>query len=476
MSFLHNDKSQKNSKRSHVLNCEVENETIDTEVTQSLIAEEKKRALPEDLMERICNRDNLNKAYLKVKRNKGAAGIDGMTIEASLEFLKTNKDKLIASLLDGSYKPQAVRGIEIPKPNGGSRLLGIPVVVDRIFQQAILQILQPYFETTFSDFSYGFRPERGAHDALKRASQYVSEGRCFVVDVDLEKFFDRVNHDILMSRLSRHIKDKRLLRIIRAFLNAGMMSNGVVNARTDGVPQGSPLSPLLSNILLTELDKELEERGHKFVRYADDCNIYVGSEASAKRVLESVTKWLEQILKLKINKEKSAAAKVDERKFLGYQILQDGSLCVAKQSIERFRSKIKSLSKRRTSISMEEMILKLNPLIRGWLQYFRLSSQISKFKFLDGWIRRRMRCFRLQQCKLPKTLAKFLIKLGVSDYSAWATAYSGKGKWRLSRAPQVHQAMSNKWLENQKLLSLAKLYQQVNGLKEPPYTQVRTVV
>jgi RNA-directed DNA polymerase len=462
LSLLHNDKSHKNSKRSHVLNCEVGNGTIDIEVTQSLLAGEKKRALPEDLMERICNRDNLNKAYLKVKRNKGAAGIDGMTIEASLEFLKANKDELITSLFEGSYKPQAVRGVEIPKANGGSRLLGIPTVVDRIFQQAILQILQPYFETTFSDSSYGFRPERSAHDALKRASQYVADGRVYVVDMDLEKFFDRVNHDILMSRLSRHIKDKRLLRVIRAFLNAGMMSNGVVNTRTEGVPQGSPLSPLLSNILLTELDRELEERGHKFVRFADDCNIYVRSEASAKRVLESVTKWLERVLKLKINKEKSAATAVDKRKFLGYQILQDGSLCVAKQSIEKFRSKIKFLSKRRTPISMEEMILKLNPLIRGWLQYFRFSSESGKFKTLDGWIRRRLRCFRLQQCKLPKTLAKFLIKLGVSDHSAWATAYSGKGKWRLSRTPQVHQAMNNKWLENRKLLSLATLYQQVN--------------
>jgi RNA-directed DNA polymerase len=431
-------------------------------VTQSLLAGEKKRALPEDLMERICNRENLNNAYLKVKRNKGAAGIDGMTVEASLAFLKANKDKLIASLLDGSYVSQAVRGVEIPKPNGGNRQLGIPTVVDRIFQQAILQILQPYFETTFSDSSYGFRPERSAHDALKRASTYVAEGRCFVVDMDLEKFFDRVNHDILMSRLARKIKDKRLLRIIRAFLNAGIMSNGVVSSRTEGVPQGSPLSPLLSNILLTELDKEIEERGHKFVRYADDCNIYVQSEAAAKRVLESVAKWLERNLKLKINKEKSAATKVDERKFLGYQILSDGKLTVAKQSVERFRAKVIALNKRRTPISIEEMILKLNPLIRGWLQYFRLSDGVGKFKILDGWIRRRLRCFRLQQCKLPKTTAAFLIKLGVPEPFAWQIANSGKGKWRLSRTQQVQQAMNNKWLENRKLLSLAKLCQQVN--------------
>jgi RNA-directed DNA polymerase len=379
-------------------------------VTQSLLAGGKKRALPEDLMEQICNRENLNNAYLKVKRNKGAAGIDGMTVEASLEFLKANKDKLIASLLDGSYVPQAVRGVEIPKPNGGNRQLGIPAVVDRIFQQAILQIFQPYFETTFSDSIYGFRPERSAHDALKRASLYVSEGRCFVVDVDLEKFFDRVN----------------------------------------------------SNILLTDLDKELEERGHKFVRFADDCNIYVQSEASAKRVLDSVTKWLERNLKLKINKEKSAATKVEERKFLGYQISSDGKLCVAKQSIERFRAKVTALSKRRTPIPIEEMILKLNPLIRGWLQYFRLSDGVGKFKILDGWIRRRLRCFRLQQCKLPKTTAAFLIKLGVPEPFAWQIANSGKGKWRLSRTQQVQQAMNNKWLENRKLLSLAKLYQQVN--------------
>jgi RNA-directed DNA polymerase len=445
-----------------VLSCETGSGATDVEVVQSLIAGDGKRALPEELMERICSRDNLNRAYLKVKKNKGAAGIDGKTIEASFAYLKTHKEELVASLRNGSYRPQAVRAVEIPKPGGGSRQLGIPTVIDRVIQQAILEVIQPYFETTFSEFSFGFRPGRSAHDALKQASQYVKEGYEYVVDIDVEKFFDRVNHDMLMSILTRHIKDKCLLRIIRSFLKAGIMSNGVVNARTEGMPQGGPLSPLLSNILLTELDKELEKRGHKYVRYADDCNIYVASEAAAQRVLESVEGWLKRVLKLRINKEKSSATKVNEGKFLGYRIFQDGRLSVAKQSVERFRAKIVALSKRRTGISMEAMILKLNPLMRGWLQYFRLSNGVNQFKDLDGWIRRRIRCFRLQQCKRAKTLVKFLVHQGVPEHSAWRIAASGKGKWRLSRTPQAQQAMTNKWLENQKLLSLATLYQQVN--------------
>lgn len=476
MPLLNSGTSQKILKRSHATNGEAGSESVVVEVMQPDLASDIKRALPENLMEEICSRDNLNAAFRKVKANKGAAGIDRMTIDALSDWIKQNKEKFVSSLLSGEYQPQPVRAVEIPKPNGGVRQLGIPTVVDRLVQQAILQILQPIFEKTFSDSSYGFRPGRSAHDALKRASQYVEAGKHFVIDVDLEKFFDRVNHDMLMARVAKYVRDKRLLRLIRSFLKAGIMSNGVLVNREEGTPQGGNLSPLLSNILLTDLDKELEKRGHKFVRYADDCNIYVNSEAAAKRVLENVTNWLESNLKLKVNREKSAAAKVSERKFLGYQILIDGRLSVAWQSVKRFKTKVINLTKRRVCKSMNQIIDGLNPLIQGWLQYFRMSIGASRFRDLDGWIRRRLRCLRLHQCKRSYATARYLIKLGVTHNSAWMIAKSGKGKWRLSRTPQVQQAMNNNWFNKQGLLSLESLYLTVNNLKEPPYTQVRTVV
>lgn len=447
--------SQTISQRSHAASRGHGRESVASEVVQPILAENKRRALPETLMEEICSQGNLNQAYLKVKRNKGAAGIDGQTIELSLKYLKANKDKLIASLQEGSYQPQAVRGVEIPKSNGGKRQLGIPTVVDRVIQQAILQILQPYFEGIFSESSHGFRPKRSAHSALSQAQKYVEEGNTFVVDVDLEAFFDRVNHDILMSRLALHIKDKRLLRVIRAYLTAGIMNNGVVMERQEGTPQGGPLSPLLSNILLTDLDRELEKRGHKFARYADDCNIYVRSEAAAQRVLASVTRWLEQTLKLKVNTKKSAAARVNERKFLGYTIQRDGHLSLAQQSVERFKSKIRALTKRRTPMPLMKMIDRLKPLLIGWRNYFKLVKGTKQFEDLDGWIRRRLRCMRLQQCRKTYTKVTFLVRLGVKKEFAWLLALSGKGKWRLSHTPQIQQAMNNKWFEKQGLYCLS---------------------
>ena len=329
-------------------------------------------------------------------------------------------------------------------------------------QQAILQVIEPIFDPHFSESSFGFRPKRSAHGALGQASKFVAEGANYCVDIDLEKFFDKVNHDMLMARVARRIKDKRLLKLIRAFLNVGIMDNGVLTNREKGTPQGGPLSPILSNILLDDLDKELEKRKHKFARYADDCNIYVASKAAAERVLQSVTKWIESKLKLKVNQEKSAAAAVCTRKFLGYRILQDGTLAIAPQSLKRFKQKVISKTKRRTPMSFEKFIALLNPLIRGWVQYFRLANGNKKFKDLDGWIRRRLRAIRLQQCKRKYTTAQFLIKLGGHPGAVWKSVKSGKGRWRLSHSLAVGEAMSNKWFDS---LGLVSLKQQIQSLK-----------
>lgn len=297
-------------------------ETAELEACGCAAANPEELSLTDHLMEQIVDLDNLRKAYLRVVSNKGAAGIDGMTVEDLYTWCRQNISDLRESLLNNTYQPPPVRGVNIPKPGGGKRQLGIPTVVDRFVQQAILQVLTPIFEAIFSDSSYGFRPGRSAHDAIHKASDYVKDGSVLVVDIDLEKFFDRVNHDILMSRIALHIKDKRLLKLIRSFLNAGMMQNGVVQSRPEGTPQGGPLSPLLANVLLTDLDRELEKRGHSFIRYADDCNIYVQSQRSGERVFSSVSLFLEKKLKLRINKEKSAVGHVSERSFLGYRLFQ----------------------------------------------------------------------------------------------------------------------------------------------------------
>jgi len=428
------------------------------EEQQASKASTEDESLTKLLMEKICHPSNLNRAYKRVKANKGAAGVDGMTVEKLRDWIAKHKESLVESLLTGMYQPQPVRGVEIPKPgkHKGIRLLGIPSAVDRLVQQAIHQVLEPIFDPTFSDSSYGFRAGRSAHQALKKARDYVRDGYEIVVDIDVEKFFDRVNHDILMSRLAKRINDKRLLKIIRRFLEAGMMKQGVCIERQAGLAQGGPLSPLMSNLLLDDLDKELERRGHKFCRYADDSNVYVKSLRAGERVLQSVKKFLWQCLKLKVNDAKSDCASVEERQFLGYRLLRKGKLVVANHSVERVKDKVRTLTRRNRGVSLEKVISELNTTLRGWVNYFHLTEWPSDLVTLDAWIRRKLRCYRLKQRKRTWPIAKFLIKLGVPDYSAWNLAKSGKGWWRLSRSIPVNHAMNNAWFDEQGLINLTK--------------------
>jgi RNA-directed DNA polymerase len=425
---------------------------------QASTALNRERALTSDLMERICEHGNLNRAYKRVKANKGAAGIDGMTVEELYDWLKEHKEELIASLLGGSYEPQAVLGKEIDKPGGGKRRLGIPTVVDRLVQQAILQELEGIVDPTFSESSYGFRRGRSAHQAVKQAAEYVADGRVIVVDIDLEKFFDRVNHDILMARLARWVSDKRLLRIVRRFLEAGMMWDGVCIERYEGTPQGGPLSPLLANLLLDDLDKELERRGHCFCRYGDDCNIYVRTQEAGERVIASVTRFLEGELRLRVNWGKSAVAFIEERQFLGYRLLRDGRLGIAPRSLERAKRRIREITRRNRGVRLERMIREVNSYLTGWVTYFRYAACKTHLQRLDEWIRRKLRCVRLKQRKRAKPIADFFQSLGVPEWSAWRLALSGKGWWRKSGSPQAHQAMSIAWFREQGLVSLSERY------------------
>lgn len=428
------------------------------EEQQAFAANGPARALTEHLMEEVADRDNLNRAYRQVKANQGAAGVDGMAIAAAAEWIAEHKEQLIAALIEGRYQPQPVRGVQIPKPGGGVRQLGIPTVIDRLVQQAILQVLRPLVDPTFSDSSYGFRPGRGAHDALHQAAKYVAEGRTIVVDMDLEKFFDRVNHDILMARLARRIGDKRLLKIIRRFLEAGLMQDGVCVARYEGTPQGGPLSPLLANLLLDDLDQELERRGHAFCRYADDCNIYVRSQAAGERALASITRFLEGKLRLRVNREKSSVAPVNERKFLGYRLLADGTLVVAPQSIQRAKDRIRQITRRNRGVSFERVIGELNSFTTGWVAYFRYAKAKSILRVLDSWLRRKLRCVRLKQRKRAAPIATFLQQLGVPKNQSWTTAACGKGWWRMAQTPSASQAMSNQWFQDCGLVNLLDRY------------------
>jgi len=369
---------------------------------------------------------------------------------------------LQSELYNGAYQPQGVKQVEIPKPNGGKRKLGIPTVTDRIIQQAISQVLIPIYERKFSDHSYGFRPNRSAHQALKKGSEYVSDGRVIVVDMDLKTFFDVVNHDRLMYRLSETIGDKTLLRLIRKYLQSGILVDGVVSQRTEGTPQGSPLSPLLSNIVLDELDKELERRGHKFVRYADDCNIYVRSQVAGERVMESVSNFIESKLKLLVNKEKSQVCEVNQTKFLGYTIQKDGNLTIAEKSVERFKEKVRSITRRNRGMKFEQVIAELVPVMRGWLNYFRYARCKRVLRNLDSWIRRKLRCYRLKQCKRVITLQRFLERQGVESWQSWILALSGKGHWRKSGCPQAQQALNNKWFDAVGLYNLSLNYARLN--------------
>jgi RNA-directed DNA polymerase len=417
------------------------------------------RALTVNWMEQVCDPKNLLRAYRRVRSNKGKPGVDGMTVHELADWLRANTVALQSSLLDGTYQPQPVRGVQLEKPDGGKRQLGIPVVVDRLVQQAILQVLNPIFDPTFSNSSYGFRPGRDAHMALDQARIYVAqEGREFVVDLDLEKFFDRVNHDILMSRIARRIGDQRLLRIIRRFLQAGLMQDGVCVAREEGTPQGGPLSPLLANLLLDDLDRLLDGRGHRFCRYADDCNIYVRSLAAGQRVMESVTRFLEEKLKLRVNREKSAVAPVGERKFLGHRLLLNGKLGIASKSVKRAKEKIRRITSRNRGVSFAQVIVELNLFLVGWLIYYRFAAFRGELIRMDEWVRRKLRCYRLKQRKRGKSIAGLLRALGLSAASASRVGSSGKGPWRLADTPQLHKAMSIKWFQSKGLVSLVAKY------------------
>jgi RNA-directed DNA polymerase len=429
-----------------------------SEEPQARTALEKTQALTRQLMEQVVGHSNLNDAYKRVKANGGSPGIDRMTTDELLGWLTLHREELIESLLDGTYQPQAVRRKEIEKPGGGIRKLGIPTVVDRLVQQMILQVLDPIFDPTFSESSYGFRRGRSAEQALKAAGEYVREERVWVVDLDLEQFFDRVNHDILMSRLARRIADKRLLRIVRAFLTAGIMINGVCLDQDEGTPQGGPLSPLLSNLMLDDLDKELERRGHRFCRYADDCNIYVQSEAAGKRVMTSLTEFLEQKLKLRVNRVKSAVAFVWDRKFLGYRLLLGGKLGLAPQSLKRIKDKIRDITRRNRGKSLSAIVQELNSVLPGWLNYFRHARMKNHLLELDEWIRRKLRCYRIKQRKRGRSIGQFLTALGLPPERAWLLAGSGKGWWALSCTPPVHEAMNRQWFEDLGLVNLSCHY------------------
>ena len=412
----------------------------------------------EQLMEAVVERENMRLALRQVERNSGAAGVDKMTVEQLRPYLREHWQRIKAELLADDYHPQPVLKVEIPKPGSkGMRTLGIPTVIDRLLQQAVHQVISPHFEPDFSESSYGFRPHRSAQQAVLKAREYVSEGRRWVVDIDLEKFFDRVNHDILMSRLARRIKDKRVLRLIRRYLQAGMMSNGLATARREGTPQDGPLSPLLSNILLDELDKELERRGHKFCRYADDCNIYVQSRSSGERVMKSITSFLDRRLRLKVNAEKSAVARPWERKFLGYSLTSNRKprLKVAKESVKRLKGKLREIFRRGQGRNLGQLIAdELTPLLRGWMNYFRLAEVKGVFEELDGWIRRKLRGVIWRQWRRTITRAKGLMQRGLDKLRAWESANNGRGPWWNAGASHMHTAFPKSYFDRLGLWSL----------------------
>lgn len=416
------------------------------------------------LMEEVLRRENLFRALKRVQRNKGAPGIDGMTVEQLPGHLKEHWPRIRKQLLEATYMPLPVRSKDLPKADGGSRMLGIPVVLDRFIGQAMLQVLTPIFDPHFSEHSYGFRPGRSAVQAVKQAQAYIQAGYRWVVDLDLEKFFDRVNHDILMNRVARRIEDKRLLKLIRRYLEAGMMIGGVVEQHREGTAQGSPLSPLLSNVLLDDLDKELSRRGHVYCRYADDCNTYVRSKKAAERVMASIMKFLEQRLKLKVNRSKSAVARPWERKFLGYTVTieRKARLKPAKGSIKRTKDRIRQITGRRArGRNIRKVIGDLNQYLNGWFNYFRLSEVKQSFITLDQWIRRRLRKLLWRQWKKPKTRYKKMVQLGVKPFRAKKAAAGGRGPWYNAGASHMHAAVPNRLLEKWGLLSLVQKHRRL---------------
>jgi group II intron reverse transcriptase/maturase len=411
----------------------------------------------EGLMEAILTRENMTRALKAVERNKGAAGVDKMTIAGLRSWLKENWPEVKRQLLAGEYRPAPVRRVDIPKPGGGTRMLGIPTVLDRLIQQAIHQVLSPLWEPHFSDHSYGFRPGRSAHQAVSAARAHMEAGHRWVVDLDLEKFFDRVNHDVLMSRLQRRISDRVLLKLIRAYLQSGIMTGGLIEQRVEGTPQGGPLSPLLSNILLDDLDKELEARGHRFCRYADDCNIYVKSRRAGERVLAGLTRFLEKRLKLKVNQEKSRVDRPWNRKFLGYTVTthRKPRVKAAPAAIKRFKASVRALFRQGRGRNLGRFIAEdLNPRLRGWANYYRLAEVKGIFEELDSWLRRKLRCLLWRQWKRVITRARRLMARGLSEERAWTSATNGRGPWWNAGASHMNAAFPAKYFRTLGLISL----------------------
>ena len=438
-----------------------EAQPVPSEGSRPAAAPDQAGALATGLMEAVVDAANMRRALQRVRANQGSPGIDGVTVNELADELQAQWPGLREALLAGEYRPEPVKRVTIPKPGGGERELGIPTVVDRVIQQALVQVLSPMYDPGFSPSSYGYRPGKSAHQAVEQARAYVAAGYGWVVDLDLERFFDRVNHDVLLGRLAKRIGDKRLLRLVRRYLEAGVLLNGVVVERGEGTPQGGPLSPLLSNILLDEWDKELERRGHQFCRYADDCMIFVRSERAGARVLGSVSKWLEAVLRLQVNRAKSAVGRPSERRYLGFCIMgaTEAWVSIAPQSVARAKATIRRITRRSRGVRFEQVLEELGRFTDGWVGYYRLARTAWRFRELDGWVRRRLRCYQWKQWKTPRRRALALRRAGVGKYLAYGTAYDGPGLWRAAATPALHQALGNALLVRLGYHSLLTRYQ-----------------
>lgn len=463
-------RKQKTQYRDQVIEVEVELQGKSKVPSNSMVLPNRESVNDETfdtsrLLEDVLERNNMLLALKRVISNKGSHGVDGMKTDELREHIKKHWETIKAKILETRYNPSPVRRKEISKPDGGVRLLGIPTVQDRLIQQAIAQVLSRIYEPLFSDNSFGFRPRRGAKNAITKSKQYVNEGNRWVIDMDLEKFFDKVNHDILMSKLEKKIKDKRLLTLIRKYLKSGVFINGLTVLSEEGTPQGGPLSPLLANIMLDEVDKELEKREHKFCRYADDNNVYVKSKRAGVRVMKSLTNLIENKLKLKVNENKSAVDFVSKRKFLGFSFYFSKSgaeIRIHEKSIKRFKEKIKLCTNRNRGISMEYRLLKLKQIIRGWINYYGIANARGRLIELDKWIRRRLRACIWKQWKRIKTRHTNLKRLGVENHKAWEYANTRKGYWRIAKSPILNTSLNNKYLESLGFISLTQIYQVVH--------------
>ena len=426
------------------------------------------RALTSDLMSEVTSLENLTASLKRVLSNGGSAGVDGMTVKDLQCWFSSHYRELASTLKTNDYQVRAIRGVKIPKPKGGYRQLGIPTVKDRLVQQSVHQILERIYDPTFSSFSYGFRRGKGSSPCLDQACAYVKEGYRYIVDIDLAKFFDEVNHDRLLWILGQRLGDKHLLKLICKFLKSGILEGGLTSQRTKGTPQGSPLSPLLSNIVLDELDKELERRGLRFVRYADDLIIFVGSHKAANRVMKSVTQFIEERMQLKVNKAKSGIRRPHELNFLGHSIVGKGELGLSKPSLRRLKSKLKEKTRRNRGISLDQMVKELNALLRCWLHYFKSAKMKGNLETIMSWLRRRIRCFRLKQCKRAIGIARFLQKLQVPEWRSWLLALSSKGWYHKSCTPQAHESMNLEWFRSIGLFDMEAYY--CSKLMKPPST------